>query len=50
MPSVTRIVKFIRKGEKGDNGRSVLTVDVEYAQSSSNTTAPTTGWSTDAPT
>ena len=49
MPSVTRIVKFIRKGEKGDPGRSVLVVDVEYAQSDSNIIAPTTGWSTDAP-
>lgn len=50
MPSVTRVVKFIKKGEKGDAGRSVLLVDVEYAISESNTTAPTDGWSTDPPT
>ena len=49
MPSVTRIVKFIRKGDKGDPGRSVVSVDVEYAQGDSNVTAPTDGWDTDPP-
>ena len=49
MPSVTRIVKFIRKGDKGDPGRSVLSVDVEYAQGDSNVTAPTDGWNTNPP-
>ena len=37
------------KGETGATGTSITTVDVEYAISSSNTTAPTTGWSTTAP-
>ena len=46
MPSVTRIVKFIRKGEPG---RSVLVVDVEYAQGDSNVEAPTEGWDTNPP-
>ena len=46
MPSVTRIVKFIRKGEPG---RSVLVVDVEYAQGDSNVKAPTEGWDTNPP-
>lgn len=49
MPSVTRIVKFIRKGDKGDPGRSVVSVDVEYAQGDSNVTAPTDGWDTNPP-
>lgn len=49
MPSVTRIVKFIRKGDKGDPGRSVLSVDVEYAQGDSNVEAPKVGWNTDPP-
>ncbi len=49
-PTVTRVVKFIRKGEKGDNGRSVLEVDVEFAKTTSSTVAPTSGWTTDAPT
>lgn len=48
-PTVTRVVKFIRKGEKGDDGRSVLTVDVEFAQNTSTTIAPTSGWQTDPP-
>lgn len=34
---------------KGTDGVSVTKVDVEYAQSSSSTTAPTTGWATTAP-
>ena len=42
-PSVTRIVKFLRRGA------SVSRADVEYAKSSSNTTAPTSGWQTTAP-
>src|SRR5690606_20407772 len=37
-------------GAKGDAGISITKVDVEYAQNSSSTTAPTTGWSTTAPT
>ena len=49
MPSVTRIVKFIRKGDKGDPGRSVLSVDVEYAQGDSNVEAPKEGWDTNPP-
>ena len=36
-------------GVDGDPGVSVNTVDVEYAKSSSNSTAPTTGWQTTAP-
>ena len=36
-------------GQDGKPGTSVTLADVEYAQSSSNTTAPTTGWSTTAP-
>ena len=44
------------KGEKGDKGEdgkpgvSVTLADVEYAQSTSNSVAPTTGWQTTAPT
>lgn len=37
-------------GEDGKPGTSVTLADVEYAQSTSNTTAPTTGWQTTAPT
>lgn len=37
------------KGDTGATGTSITSVDVEYAISSSNTTAPTTGWSTTAP-
>lgn len=37
-------------GEDGKPGTSVTLADVEYAQSSSSTTAPTTGWQTTAPT
>ena len=36
-------------GQDGKPGTSVTIADVEYAQSSSNTTTPTTGWSTTAP-
>ena len=37
-------------GKNGADGVSVEAVDVEYAKSASNTTAPTTGWQTTAPT
>ncbi|MBQ7776905.1 MAG: hypothetical protein IJ379_13395 [Lachnospiraceae bacterium] len=37
-------------GKDGENAVSVKSVDVEYAISNSNTTAPTTGWQTTAPT
>ena len=37
-------------GASGTNGVSVANVDVEYAQNTSSTTAPTSGWSTTAPT
>lgn len=37
-------------GTNGQDGVSITKVDVEYAQSTSSTTAPTTGWSTTAPT
>ncbi|MFR9506081.1 MAG: hypothetical protein SNI32_08390, partial [Rikenellaceae bacterium] len=36
--------------EDGADGRSVTSTDVEFAQSSSATTAPTTGWQTTSPT
>ena len=41
------------KGDKGEDGKpgvSVTLADVEYAQSTSNSVAPTTGWQTTAPT
>jgi hypothetical protein len=47
------------KGDKGDTGEpgidgndgtSITSVDVEYAISTSSTTAPTTGWDTNSPT
>lgn len=41
--SCTRTVRFER------NLKGVAVVDVEYAKSSSNTVAPTTGWATTAP-
>lgn len=34
----------------GENGDNIYSVDVEYAQNQSRTTAPTTGWQTTAPT
>ena len=37
-------------GEDGKPGVSVTLADVEYAQSTSNSVAPTTGWQTTAPT
>ncbi len=40
----------VKNGSNGSNGISVTSTDVEYAQSSSSTTAPTTGWTTIAPT
>ena len=39
----TAVVKYIRKGEKGD-GVSVLSTEVRYAASASGTTAPASGW------
>jgi len=36
-------------GKDGKPGVSVVSADVEYAQSQSNSVAPTTGWNTDAP-
>jgi hypothetical protein len=39
-----------KDGKDGVNGVSITSVDVEYAQNTSSTTAPTTGWSTTAPT
>ena len=40
----TCVVKFIRQGV------GISLTDVEYADSTSNTTAPTAGWQTNAPT
>lgn len=45
----TRVVKYIRKGDQGEHGIGVRYVDVEYASSASNETAPSSGWNTDAP-
>ena len=42
-PSVTRVVKYIRKGV------GISYTDVEYADSTSNSVAPTSGWQTTAP-
>ncbi|WP_019540576.1 hypothetical protein [Proteiniphilum acetatigenes] len=39
-----------RTGQKGDAGVSITGVDVEFAKNTSPTTAPTTGWTTTAPT
>lgn len=36
-------------GKDGKDGTSISNVDVEYAKSTSNTTAPTSGWQTTAP-
>lgn len=38
-----------KMGDKGDSGVSIVKVDVEYAQNTSPTTAPTTGWQTTGP-
>lgn len=43
-------VKNGANGINGANGVSVANVDVEYAQNTSSTTAPASGWSTTAPT
>lgn len=40
----------VKNGSNGSNGVSVTSTDVEYAQNTSATTAPTTGWTTTAPT
>ena len=40
----------VKNGLNGSNGISVTSTDVEYAQNTSATTAPTTGWTTTAPT
>lgn len=40
----------VKNGSNGSNGISVTSTDVEYAQNTSATTAPTTGWTTTAPT
>ena len=42
-PSVTRVVKYIRKGV------GISYTNVEYADSTSNSVAPTSGWKTTAP-
>ena len=42
-PSITRVVKYIRKGV------GISYTEVEYADSTSNSTAPTQGWQTNAP-
>lgn len=43
MATVTRNIRFFKKGV------GVATTDVEYAGSTSNATAPTSGWQTNAP-
>ena len=43
MPIITRIVRFLRIGV------GISDTDVEYADSTSSTVAPTTGWQTTAP-
>lgn len=40
----------VKNGSNGSDGISVTSTDVEYAQNTSATTAPTTGWTTTAPT
>ena len=42
-PSTTRVVKYIRRGV------GISYTEVEYADSTSNKTAPTNGWQTNAP-
>ena len=44
MFSITRVIRFIRRGV------GISDTDVEYADSTSSTVAPTTGWQTTAPT
>lgn len=43
MPIITRIIRFLRIGV------GISDTDVEYADSTSSTVAPTTGWQTTAP-
>lgn len=43
MPIITRLIKFLRTGV------GISNTDVEYAESTSQTTAPTEGWQTTAP-
>lgn len=43
MPIITRLIKFLRIGV------GISNTDVEYAESKSQTTAPTEGWQTTAP-
>ena len=43
MATVTRNIRFSKKGV------GISTTDVEYADSTSNTTPPTSGWQTNAP-
>ncbi len=43
------IVPIVSDGATGSPGTSITSVEVEYAISTSNTTAPTTGWSTTSP-
>lgn len=43
MPVITRVIKFLRVGV------GISNTDVEYAESTSPTTAPTEGWQTTAP-
>ena len=43
------IEELLKKSKDGDAGRSVIDTDVEYAQSSYATVAPTSGWQTTAP-
>jgi len=50
--SLTKVQTFAksRTGQKGADGTSITLVDVEFAKNTSPTTAPTTGWTTTAPT
>lgn len=43
MPIITRIIRFLRIGV------GISDTDVEYADSTSSTVAPNTGWQTTAP-
>lgn len=49
--SFTKVFSWtkVKNGANGSNGVSITSVDVEYAISSSSTTAPTSGWQTTAP-
>jgi hypothetical protein len=50
-PSITKryVISKVKQGIQGPAGTSITSVDVEYAISTSNITAPTTGWSTTSP-